>query len=203
MYGIPDGRHYGSMYKSMKMKYLILLIIFAITSPHLQAQKYFTKEAKISFSSDAPLEQIEAHNNKGMSVLDLETGNVEFAILIKAFHFEKALMKEHFNENYMESEKFPKANFKGSIEDYQTIDPKRELKYTVLVKGELTIHGKTKEIMAEVKIQFISGIIHSHTNFEVALADFDIDIPSIVKDNISETVKISLNADYQSLDNKQ
>ena len=86
-------------------------------SSALLGQKYFTKDGKVSFYSDALMEKIEAHNTKAASVIDAENGQMEFAVLIKAFQFEKALMQEHFNENYMESSTYPKASFKGKIED--------------------------------------------------------------------------------------
>src|SRR5690606_25912300 len=105
------------------MKNLIVVLLIGLIAPVLNAQgKYFTKEGKISFSSDAPMEKIEAHNRKANSVIDAASGKMEWSVLIKAFQFEKALMQEHFNENYMESDKFPKAVFKGVIQQHDKID---------------------------------------------------------------------------------
>ena len=92
-------------------KNLFFLLLATLFCLNLSAQKFFTREGKISFYSDAPMEKIEAHNQQATSVIDIESGRMEFAVLIKAFQFEKALMQEHFNENYMESSKYPKATF--------------------------------------------------------------------------------------------
>ena len=99
------------------MKSLLSLATILLLSSQLYAQKVYTKNGSISFFSKSPLENIDAKNNQVMSVLNTQTGELQFSVIIKAFHFEKALMQEHFNENYMESTKFPKATFKGTLTD--------------------------------------------------------------------------------------
>ena len=100
----------------MKFRFQFFILLVALVSFQSGiAQKYFTRNGNISFHSDTPMEKIEGHNKNSTAVIDAESGKLEFAVLIKAFHFEKALMEEHFNENYMESNKFPKASFKGQI----------------------------------------------------------------------------------------
>lgn len=164
-----------------------------------QAQKYYTREGKVSFFSEAPLEKIEAFNSKATSVIDVSTGKIEFAILIKAFQFEKSLMQEHFNENYMESDKYPKATFKGDITNIGTIDLTKDGQYEVKVKGDLTIHGVTKTIEIPGKILVKDGQITATSSFEVVVADYKIEIPAIVRDNIARTVRIDIAVNYEAL----
>lgn len=177
----------------------LFIVLIALSVSSLSAQKYFTRNGKVSFFSDAPLEKIEAHNNQATSVIDTETGKMEFAILIKAFQFEKALMQEHFNENYMESSQYPKSTFKGQITDDSQVDFGTDGAYEVTVSGEISIHGVTKEIEAPGKIIVDGEKISATSTFELTVADFDIKIPSVVWDNIAKTVEVSVDMDYQPL----
>ncbi len=181
----------------MKISKLLLITCILFLGINLQAQKHFTRTGKITFSSEAPLEKIEASNQKATSIIDLETGKMEFAVLIKAFQFEKALMQEHFNENYMESDKFPKAIFKGAIADLTKIDFSKDGDYPTKVKGKLTIHGESNEIEVDGTINIKDGKISASSNFEVAVADYKIKVPAVVKDNIAKTVQISVNMNYE------
>ncbi len=180
-------------------KIIICCLFFMGVVTMVNAQKHFTREGKISFYSDAPLEKIEAHNSKATSVLDTETGRMEFAVLIKAFQFEKALMQEHFNENYMESDKYPKAVFKGEVVNMNEVDLKKDGTYPVKVKGDLTIHGETQPVEAEGTINVSDGSYSASSSFVVEVADYKIEIPSVVRDNIAKEVKIDVNIDYQPL----
>jgi polyisoprenoid-binding protein YceI len=184
------------------MKNVLLILVALMSMQMLSAQRYFTKTAEIAFYSDAPLEKIEAINNKGTTVIDIETGAVQWSALIKAFKFEKALMEEHFNENYMESTKFPKATFKGKIEDISSIDFNTSGEYSAKAKGQLTIHGVSKEIEADVQFIVASGGVTAASAFKVKLADFNIEVPSVVSDNISDVVDITLKASYQPMPSK-
>ena len=166
----------------------------------VNAQKFFTREANISFYSDAPMEKIEAHNKKGTSVIDAASGKMEFAVLIKAFQFEKALMQEHFNENYMESTKFPKAVFKGEFTNLKEIDFSKDGTYDATVKGEMTIHGVTKEVETKGQVIVEGGAVKAVSTFELTVADFDIVIPAVVRDNIAKIVKVEVDAAYQPLE---
>ena len=131
-----------------KFTFVLFLGIFCFTNG-LLSQKYFTRDGKITFLSEAPIETIEATNSKATSVIDISSGKIEFAVLIKAFHFEKALMQQHFNENYMESSKFPKATFKGKIDSVGQVDFGKDGTYEIMVSGDMTIHGICKPILAE------------------------------------------------------
>jgi len=182
------------------MKNLMLiccLLLVGFTS--LQAQKYFTKEGTITFHSDAPLEKIEAINNSVTSVIDLESGRMEFAVLIKAFQFEKALMQEHFNENYMESSKYPKGTFKGQITNMDAINFSKNGTYQANIKGDLTIHGKTQSIETKGQFEVNQAQISGTASFVILVADYDIEIPNVVKDNIAKEVKIDVNCNYKEL----
>ena len=166
------------------------LVLILAAGTQADAQKYFTRDGKVAFFSEAPLEKIEAHNSKATSVMDTSTGRLEFAVLIKAFQFEKSLMQEHFNENYMESDKYPKATFKGNITNMEAIDFSKDGEYTVDVAGDLTIHGETKAVKTNGTIKIVKGEISAFSSFEVQVADYKIEIPAIVRDNIAKTVKI-------------
>lgn len=176
--------------------FFFLLSTFLVAN-QADAQKYFTRSGSISFYSEAPLENIEAHNKKATSVLDIETGNVEFAVLIKAFQFEKALMQEHFNENYMESNKYPKALFKGTITNIEAVNFEKDGQYTASVKGDLTIRDITHEIESEVTLLVKDETIQAQTSFEVAVADYEIEIPKVVRDNIAKIVRVDVQVDYE------
>lgn len=179
------------------MKHVILFAVFFSTLlGQAVAQKYYTKNGNISFFSKTSLENIKADNNQVLSVLNAQTGEVQFSVLIKSFHFEKALMEEHFNENYLESEKFPKATFKGSITDMGRVNFGTDGMYTVPVSGDMTMHGVTKKIITTATITIKAGKVSATSKFFVKLADYNISIPSIVKDNIAESVEVTVLSNF-------
>lgn len=180
----------------MKLIGFILLLFLMLTGIITDAQKVYTKNGTVSFFSKAPLENISAGNNQVMSVLVLTSGDIQFSVLIKSFHFKKSLMEEHFNENYMESNKYPKAIFKGKIVDLSKVNFTADGNYTVQVTGDLTIHGVTNKVTTAGTITVQSGIISASSTFRIKLADYRISIPGIVKDNISETVDITASCKY-------
>jgi polyisoprenoid-binding protein YceI len=182
------------------MKQVLAVLVIAMMSLPAIGQKYFTRDGKVSFHSDAAMEKIEAVNNKVTSVLDLATGEMEFAVLIKSFHFEKALMEEHFNENYMESSKIPKATFKGKASDMSAVNVSKSGKYPVKVSGDLTIHGVTKPVTVDGTLVVDSGKINASAVFEVAVADYEIEIPKVVRENIAKIVQIRVDIDYKPLE---
>lgn len=175
----------------------MILLLSHVTM--VSGQKYFTKTGHVSFYSDTPLEKIEAQNKSSNCVLDLATGKLEFAVLIKGFQFEKALMQEHFNENYLESNKFPKATFKGQIDNYNKIDVTKNGKSTVKVSGDLTLHGVTKKLTTEALVEVKGGKIDADATFNIIVADYNIAIPSLVKDQISKSVKVKVDATLEVL----
>lgn len=182
------------------MKKHLVLAIATLISLSLSAQdKYFTKSGKIIFSSKASLENIEAHNKSVTCVLDTKTGNLQFAVLMKGFEFEKALMQEHFNENYVESHKFPKAEFKGQVTNNSEINYSKDGTYPAKVKGKLTIHGETRDVETVGTVTVKSGKVEADADFIIALDDYKVEIPNMVKDNISKTVKITVDCTLDPL----
>lgn len=177
----------------------LILIVLVLSAQLAIGQKYFSKTGKISFHSDAPMEKIEAHNSTASTVLDAATGNVEWAVLIQGFKFEKALMQEHFNENYMESTTYPKAKFKGKVDNLSSVNFKKDGDYNVNVSGQMEIHGVTKPVSATGVISVKGGTVSAKSKFSVAVADYGIVIPKLVADNIAKTVDINVHADYQAM----
>ncbi len=181
------------------MKKVLLICAFGLILQSIYAQKYFTKEGKVNFVSKTPVEKIEGFNSKATSVLDVASASVEWGVLIKAFRFEKALMQEHFNENYMESAKFPKAIFKGKINNVGAINFAKDGEYNVTVSGNLEMHGVTKPVTTKAKFTVKSGKITANSSLKVLVADYNISIPSVVKDKIAKEVDITIEANYESL----
>lgn len=180
----------------MKKRILTALIISAIAF-NVQAQMQLTRNGKITFFSKAPVENIEAVNNEVTSLFDTQKGEFAFTVLIKSFKFQKALMEEHFNENYMESNTFPKANFKGTIKDISKVNFSKDGTYNVTVKGDLTVHGVTKNIEAPGTITVAGGKISAASKFTIKVKDYNIKIPSTLVNNIAETVDVSVDCKYE------
>lgn len=180
-----------------KLLFVILTLFTFCTS--LTGQKYFTKTGSIHFLSEAPLEKIESTNNNAYVVFDAASGQIEWSVLIKGFKFAKALMQEHFNENYMESDQYPKAFFKGTI-NQKGFAISRDGSYDVLATGNITIHGVTKPFSTPGRIMVKNGKINTNSSFTLTIADFNISVPKVVRDNISKTVRVTVNADLQSLE---
>ena len=128
--------------------------------------------------------------------MNTKKGEFAFVVLIKSFKFKKALMEEHFNENYMESNKFPKANFQGSITDLNTINFFKDGTYPVIVKGVLTLHGIVKNIEAPGIISVAQGKINANSTFKINLKDYKIKVPAVVSNNIAETISITVDCKY-------
>lgn len=168
--------------------------LFALSTT---AQNYITRSGRITFFSKAPVENIEANNNEVTSILNTANGEVAFIALIKSFKFQKALMEEHFNENYMESNTFPKANFKGAITDLSKVNFSKDGTYNVTVNGDLTIHGVTKNVEAPGTINVSQGKISANSKFNLRVKDYNIKIPNTVINNISETISITVDCKYE------
>ena len=175
--------------------FLCMTVIMLFQLHPLVGQKYYSKAGRIQFISEAPLEKIEATNNSALIVLDGTTGRMDLSVLIKGFQFVKALMQEHFNENYMESHLYPKGLFSGTILNMKEINFSKDGFYTVRVQGNLTLHGVTKAMTTSGQINVKAGKIYATSTFDITIADFNIDIPKVVKDNVSKTVKVTASAE--------
>lgn len=175
------------------MKTILLLAILFFGLSLSAQEKYYTKTGYIDFYSEAPLENITAINENVAAFIDVPSGEVQFAVLMKSFEFKKALMQEHFNENYVESHKFPKATFKGDIGNY---DPQMLLEpgnHKVKVSGNLTIHGVTNPLETVVTLKSKNDSINGKTSFIVEPEDFNIKIPKAVRDNIAKEIEVNVN----------
>ncbi len=173
------------------------LFLFA-TAVNAQ-DRYFTKTGKIEFTSKAPLEDIEAKNKTVTAVLDTKTGALQFSVQMKGFEFEKALMQQHFNENYVESDKYPKAEFKGALANNAAVNYSKDGTYPVTVKGKLTIHNITKDVEVPGTIKVNGGKIEAVSTFNILLSDYKISIPSPVKDKISNNIRIAVDTKLEPL----
>ncbi|HJW29354.1 MAG TPA: YceI family protein, partial [Saprospiraceae bacterium] len=169
----------------MKMRWVLLLLAGFGISGISFGQTYFSKTGKVRFISDAPLEKIESYNNNAYVVLDVITGALECSVLIQGFHFQKALMQDHFNENYMESHKYPKGWFKGSITNINEVNLQKDGDYPVKVQGNITLHNVTKPMTASGHILVKGGQVSAISSFTLTILDYDISVPKVVKDNIS------------------
>lgn len=181
------------------MKRLVILSVILFLSTSLFAQKFITKSGHIRFYSETPMETIEAHNKQVNSAYDHETGNFVFKVLMKSFEFEKALMQEHFNENYVESDDFPNAMFKGKIVNHSDIILDKDGEVPVKVKGQMTIHGVSKDWEAEGVFEIQKNQIHATSVFLIKPADFDIKIPGAVVKNIAEDIEVTVDIELNKL----
>ena len=184
--------------KAMNTKILFALVLCLCAQVAI-GQKYFSKSGKISFFSDTDMEKIEAENTSASTVIDFSTGAIEWAVLIQGFQFEKALMQEHFNENYMESSKYPKAKFKGVIEDHAKVDLAKDGTYEVTVNGELEIRGIKKPVSTKATIEVANKMFTGTCSFSVLIADYGIKVPKVVENNIADAVDIDIMAEYKPL----
>ncbi len=183
------------------MKKIIFAALIIFTAQTSIAQlRYFTKTGSISFQAGTALEDIDGANKAATSVFDAGSGQLEFSLLVKGFEFKSALMQAHFNENYMESDKYPKSVFKGKIVNISTVNFKKPGEYPVTVKGTLEIHGVSKDVETTGMFKVLSDeTVTSSATFSVILDDYKIAIPGLVKDKISKTAKINVYCSYAIL----
>ena len=178
-------------------KIFILLTLLTVISIRTYSQLYFTKNGSISFFSKTVLQNIQADNNQVISVLNTQTGAIQFSLLNNAFHFPKAKMEDDFNETYIESDKYPKSTFKGVIADITHINFGKDGAYPVNVKGDLMIHGITKNISVPGTITIKSGNISATSSFKIFVKDYNISIPTIVANKIAENIEINIDCNYE------
>jgi hypothetical protein len=179
----------------MNKQFYVVIALCALATT-LSAQNFFTRDGKVKFdatNANSP-EKIEALSKTGTCVLDVASGKMQWAILIKDFKFEKALMEEHFNENYMDSGKFPKATFTGQITNLSEVNLKQDGVYNAIVAGKMTIHGITKDVTTNGALTVSSGQIKVNAGFNLKLADYGVNIPSLVSDKIAKDAKILIDA---------
>lgn len=176
------------------MKKILTVVILLAGMNTVYAQKYITRTGKVTFFSETNVENIEAFTNEAASAIDVATGDVVFQVPIKSFKFEKALMQEHFNENYMESSKFPKAEYKGKLTDMSKVDFGKNGTYEVSTKGKLKIHGVTKDVTVPGKITVKGDNVTVNCVFNVAPKDYEINIPGVVAEKIAQKIEVTVNS---------
>lgn len=179
------------------MKNMLFLLSMLGFATGTQAQVYSTSSGTIKFFSKTTAENIDATNNQVKAALDAKTGNVEFAVSINSFLFKKALMQKHFQENYMESEKFPKSTFKGSIAENAAVKYGTDGVYPVSVKGKLTMHGVTKDVVIPGKVSISGNKAALSTDFKVLLEDYNIKVPANNASQISKSIQVSVDCTLQ------
>ncbi len=181
----------------MKTLYVGIALLLACSVVLPAQNRYFTKTGHIDFYSHTAVEDIKADNDQVTSLLDVSTGELVFSALSRSFQFPKPLMQEHFNENYIESEKFPKSSFEGKITGFQPGSLSKPGNYPVKVAGKLTIHGVTKDISADGSLTVTDGRITGESVFSLNPEDYGIRIPAVVRQNIAESFRITVKMDYQ------
>lgn len=174
----------------------IILLLFISTS--IYGQQFMSKKGEIRFFSEAPIENIQAVNNQAMGIIDLKQGEFAFKVSIADFVFPNSLMQEHFNESYLESDKYPYSTFTGKIEPLININQEN----IIDVVGSLTIHGIQKAVKLQSSIQQTGDDIQISSEFEVVLNDFDIDIPKIMMYKIAEVIQVTVTMNLQKIDNE-
>ena len=167
------------------------IIFLVLTVPLFGDDIYFTRSGTISFFSSTPIEDIKAINEQTTCVLDLETGDLSFRIPIRGFIFKNGMMQEHFNENYLESDMYPNASFTGSIEGWKDITLTEKLQ-PVSLKGTMTIHGISKDIAESGNILMKENRVIGAATFKITAADYKIEIPKIIRDNIARVVDVTV-----------
>ena len=176
----------------MRMVRLITSIVFLFSTMQLFAQKYMANNGEISFFSNAPMEDISAQNNKVSAIYDSDTKELVFQLNIIDFVFPNSLMQEHFNENYLESDIYPKSTFTGEIVN-QNADQ-------TIVEGDLTIHGKTNKVKVEGNLNQENNTVNISSNFTVMLEDYDIKVPSIVMFKIAEMIDVNVTIELKEIE---
>ena len=166
------------------------LVLFSVAAT---AQRYKVVKSDVSFYSEAPLENIEAHNIASVGIFDESNGEMAFSVPINKFKFEKALMQEHFNEKYMESDRFPKSTFKGKLIGYT----KGKSSQKVKVSGLLFIHGVEKKVTIDGTITTRGDKIIMDAKFPITVAEYKIERPQLLWENIAEVIEVTVHFEFE------
>lgn len=186
--------HAPLVFRIMKKVYVLIAGLLFLGVLNFQGKTasplYVFESGKISFFSETPVENITAFTKTYAAAVNPDTREFAFIVFMTSFQFKKKQMQEHFNENYMESEKYPKGTFSGTI--VENIDLLKDGKHTINAKGKLTIHGVEKERTLPVSIEIKGGKLSLSSKFDVKLVDHNIEVPSIVVANIAETIAVNV-----------
>lgn len=173
----------------------VLVLFFVLFFPFFgTSQIFMAKTSEISFFSKTDVEDIDAKNTTGKPVLDAGSGKVAVKVTMRGFKFKSGFMEDHFNENYVESDKYPHAIFEGKIKDNDKINYKADGEYDVIVEGKMTLHGQTKDIVILAKLTIKGNQILVNAKFKLAIADYKIEIPAQKLANIAEQIDVTVKA---------
>ncbi|GGD05413.1 YceI family protein [Hyunsoonleella pacifica] len=179
-------------------KFILVIILSFLSIKKEDSKKIIARQGNVSFFSYTPVENIKAKNNQVLSIVDFQTNKIAVSILMNAFVFEKALMREHFNESYIESDIYPKATFEGDIIDF---DPNIEGVQTRIVKGVFAMHGATKELEIKIKIEKKNNTFVISGSFEATVEDYNIKIPPLLRGNIAKKINVDFKFEYEAYEN--
>jgi hypothetical protein len=185
------------MIKRMNKLVPLFFLFISFADFDTKQNQFIARQGQITFFSYTSVENIEAKNNQVLSILDVDKEEIAISMLMRAFVFKKDLMYEHFNESYVESDLYPKANFEGKIIDFET--SKKGIQ-TKIIRGQITIHGITKEIDIKSTIENLNGNYTISGEFDAFVNDFQIKIPPILSSNIAKTIAIQFKFQYQPYD---
>jgi hypothetical protein len=177
---------------------ILSLLIILLPFEGFTQKRYFSEKSFVSFFSEGVIEEIKANNTKVTSILDLASGEVAYLLSPKDFQFEKKLMQVHFNEKYMESEKYPKSSFQGKIVGYDIANLTLQ---QVKAQGKLTIHGVTRDIDVPGTLHIEGNTVTLRSKFMVKLEDYNIKVPQIVWQNIAQQVEVTVHFLYRPVTN--
>lgn len=177
-------------------KYLIIICLLFFYVSGFSQNVYFSKTGHVYFLSHTEAIDIDADNHQLVSFFDIESGKIQCAVLIKSFEFSLATAKEHFNESYMESDKYPKAAFKGQIKDVENIDLTKPGNYTGNVVGDITIRNNKKHLETEAELVVEKNKISATSEFYLNISDFDIQIPKLVDHRVAKEILVKVSIDY-------
>ena len=174
----------------MHLRYCFSLLLVLLFSGHGFSQAYMTRTGFIGFYSKTSFEDIQAENHQVYASLDPENHHLAFALLMKGFIFPKELMQEHFNENYVESDKYPKATFSGSC--FGDMDLSKEGIYQIVIKGDLSLHGVTRPLETTAQLEVKSDRVEGTASFKIKPENFQISIPEIVREKIAGEISVKV-----------
>lgn len=173
---------------------LILVLILTFFFP-MNSQVWLSNDVQIRFFSETPMENIDAKSNKATIALNSQSGKVFIKVAIQSFLFDKKLMQEHFNENYLESDKYPVSEFQGQIVNMPNIE--MDGTYEIKIKGNLSMHGVKKEMEIPATLVVSKGKLEGKSKFKIKCEDFKIEIPKLVMKNIAEEIEVTVSAEIK------
>lgn len=182
------------------MKHILLLTLSIVLGVSvLNAQTYKTRDGYLTFNpnKDQSHKDYAAASKEATAVLKVETSEVALLVPMKTFHFNNALLEEHFNENYLHTDKIPNASYKGKLIGFTKDMLAKDGTYNFSSEGQITLHGVTKDFKSPVKLEVKNKVATFYCDFPVKAEDFKIDIPAVVKPKLADQTPISATIKFQ------